>query len=111
MRSTRLDPRRHVRAFLVAGALVLAAGCASSPDSREQPLAQVDVVPAVECARLGDEIAQAEQARSVAAERSGNAWKAVVPVAVLAVKASGTAAVHEADQKLAALKMRARLNK
>jgi len=54
-----------------------------------------------------DEIARTEQARRAAAEQSGNAWKAVVPVVVLAQKASGTAALHEADRKLAALKVQA----
>ena len=108
MRSTRLQPRRNAGAFVLAGMLALVAGCASPPRaSGSEPLAQDPAVPAAECARLGNEIAQAEQARHVAAERSDNAWKAVVPVAVVALKASGTAAVHDADRKLLALKVRA----
>jgi len=109
MRSTRLHPRRTAGASVLAGMLALIAGCASSPPgSGSEPLAQDDAAPAADCARLGNEIAQAEQARHVAPERSDNAWQAVVPVAVVALEASGTAAVHDADRKLLALKVRAR---
>jgi len=106
MTSIRRRSRDHVRSFLLAATLVLAAGCATPPESRGQP-GQNEAVPAPECAQLHDEIARTEQARRAAAEQSGNAWKAVVPVVVLAQKASGTAALHEADRKLAALKVQA----
>jgi hypothetical protein len=106
MTSIRRRSRDHVRTFLLAGTLVLAAGCATPPEMRGQS-GQDEAAPAPECAQLQGEIAQTEKARSAAAERSGNAWKAVVPVVVLAQKASGTAAVHEAERKLAALKVQA----
>jgi len=106
MTSIRRRSRDHVRSFLLAATLVLAAGCATPPESHGQP-GQNEAVPAPECAQLHDEIARTEQARRAAAEQSGNAWKAVVPVVVLAQKASGTAAVHEAERKLAALKVQA----
>jgi hypothetical protein len=92
---------------LLVGTLAFAAGCATPPDPRAHPVSHGEAVRAVDCARLDAEIARAEQARGVAAERSGNAWKAVVPVAVIARKASGTAAVQEADRKLADLKAQA----
>ena len=107
MTPTRLPSRCNVGTFLLAGALALATGCATPPDSRGHPVSQDDAALAVDCARLGAEIARAEQARSVAAEQSGNAWKAVVPVVVIALKASGTAAFREADRTLADLTARA----
>ena len=103
MNSTRLRSCRNVGTLLFAGTLVLAAGCATAPEPGRQP-APDQPAAAASCAELLAEIARTEQARSVAAEQSSNAWKAVVPVIVLAQKASGTAAVHDADRKLVALK-------
>ena len=99
--------RHDIGTFALAATLLLTAGCATPPEPRGQP-AQGESVPALQCAQLHDEIARTEQARSAAAEQSGNAWKAVVPVVVLAQKASSTAAVHEAERKLATLKVQAR---
>jgi hypothetical protein len=78
MTSIRRRSRDHVRTFLLAGTLVLAAGCATPPESRGQPRPD-EAVPAPECAQLQDEIARTEQARRAAAEQSGNAWKASFP--------------------------------
>jgi len=108
MTSIRFHSRRHVGIVLPASVLALATACATAPDSLDQSLALHETPPAAECSRLGDEIARTEQARSVALAQSDNAWKAIVPVVVLAIKASGVAAVHEADLKLAALKVQAR---
>jgi hypothetical protein len=62
---------------------------------------------AVDCEQLDAEMARAEQARRQAAEDSDNAWKAVVPFAVLARKARAKSAQDEADKRLAALKPQA----
>jgi len=107
MTSTPHRSRYDLGPLVLAGTLLVAAGCATPPEPRDHP-AQDEAVPAVECARLRDEIARTERSRSAAAEQSADAWKAVVPVVVLAQKASGTAAVREADQKLVALKVEAR---
>ena len=107
MTSTRHRSHHEVRAFALAATLLLAAGCATAPEP-PGAAARNDAVPVGDCARLHDDIASAEQARKAAAEQSGNAWKAIVPVAVLALKASGAAAVSDADRKLTALKVQAR---
>ena len=103
-------PRRaghHLSVFLLVGMLAVAPGCATPPGTADHP-GQSGAAAGRECDRLEAEIARTEQARSVAAEQGANAWKAVVPVAVLAQKASSSAAVHDADRKLAALKSEAR---
>lgn len=104
MTSNRCRSRHDLGAFVLAGTLIFAAGCATPPESRDHA-ARDKAVPAQKCAELLAEIARTEQARSAAAEQSGNAWKAIVPVVVLAQKASSTAAVREADQRLAVLKV------
>ena len=78
MISTRLRSRRNVGSLLLVGALAFAAGCATPLDPGAQAVSQSEAVPAVDCARLSAEIARTEQARGVAADQSGNAWKAVV---------------------------------
>lgn len=62
---------------------------------------------AAECEPLNAEIARTEQARRRAADDADNAWKAVVPFAVLARKASARSALDEADKRLAELKLQA----
>jgi hypothetical protein len=103
-------PRRaghDLSVFLLVGMLAVAPGCATPPQAAGHP-GQIGAAPGRECDRLEAEIARTEQARGVAAEQGANAWKAVIPLAVLAQKASSTAAVHDADRKLAALKSEAR---
>lgn len=63
--------------------------------------------PPADCARLDAEIARTDEARREAAQRSDSAWKAVVPFAVLARKASAKSALDDADKKLAELKAQA----
>jgi len=102
----RRSPCEVVALPLVAGASLLLSACASAPESASRPAVQDEGVSA--CARLQDEIARAEQARNSAAKHRDDAWKAVVPVAVLAQKASAAAAVRDADRRLAELEVEAR---
>jgi len=73
MTSIRRRSRDHVRTFLLAGTLVLAAGCATPPESRGQPRPD-EAVPAPECAQLQDEIARTEQARRARYSRKCEGW-------------------------------------
>jgi hypothetical protein len=53
-----------------------------------------------ECSRLRIEIAGAESAKRAAVQKQQNAWKAVVPFAVLAQHSSATSKVADADKRL-----------
>jgi hypothetical protein len=86
-------------ALLCSAALAQEASASPAPESTPPP--------AADCLAIDSEIARAAEARRVAIERSANAWKAVIPVAVLARKASARSALEEADRKLAALKVAA----
>jgi hypothetical protein len=59
------------------------------------------------CLRIATDIERAEKARKEAVEKGDNAWKTVLPFAVIARKASSKAAVDEADKQLAALRQQA----
>ncbi len=82
--------------------ITLLAACllASSAWAAETP-------PPIDCDQIQAEIARTEQARRAAAEQSETAWKAVVPFAVLARKASAKSALADADKRLAELKAQA----
>jgi hypothetical protein len=60
-----------------------------------------------DCSRVGAEIARAEEARRAALEQGESAWKAVVPLVVLARKASSKAAASDAERKLGELRQQA----
>jgi hypothetical protein len=59
-----------------------------------------DLAASPECSRLRAEIAGAESAKRAAAEKQQNAWKAVIPFAVVAQHAAATSKVAEADRRL-----------
>jgi hypothetical protein len=56
-----------------------------------------------DCATVGAEIARSEEAKRVALEQKQDAWKVVVPFAVVARYAKGKAASSDADKRLAEL--------
>lgn len=64
---------------------------------------------AIECAAIEAQIATAAQRQRTAAQQQQDAWKAVVPFAVLARYGQGKAAVHESQQRLDALRQDAAL--
>ena len=63
--------------------------------------------PSDACLRIAADLEQVQQARQQAVEKGDNAWKTVLPFAVIARKAKSKAAVDEADQQLAALRRQA----
>lgn len=82
-------------ASLVAIA-TLATGCTHAPAAATAPSASATT----DCRQLSAQIASAEQARRAAREQEKEAWKAVVPFAVVARYAKGKAAAENADKQL-----------
>lgn len=86
-------------------ALALAAllcACASEPTARA-PAAALD------CTAMQDEIRAAREAQHVAEQQQHDAWKAVVPFAVLARYGQGKSAAEASAQRLAELEQQAAL--
>jgi hypothetical protein len=81
------------------GLALLGLSAAAEPDTVDPP-----TPPSEACTRITAEIERAGQARKQAAEKGDNAWKTVLPFAVIARKASSKAAVAEADKQLGALR-------
>lgn len=78
----------------------LIAGCTHAPaKSAASPGAVV-----ADCRQLGAEIASTEAARRAAQEKEKEAWKAVLPFAVVARHAKGKAEGAQAEQRLAGLR-------
>ena len=80
--------------FALPLALLLACPVHAQTDSSAEPAS------GYECSRLRTEIAGAESAKRAAAEKQQNAWKAVIPFAVLAQHSSATSKVAGADKRL-----------
>jgi hypothetical protein len=59
------------------------------------------------CLRIGAEIERFDKMRKDAVERNDNAWKAIVPFAVIARKTGSKADIEEADKQLLALRHKA----
>jgi hypothetical protein len=85
---------RHpsVPLWTVILASTLLAACASAPQA-------MPATPVADCAALAAQLEQAQAAERAAAQRQHDAWKAVVPFAVLARAAGGKAAVAEQQQR------------
>jgi hypothetical protein len=96
-RSARLGIRLLRGSFLASLLVAALAGCASTPGGVTSAAAQ-------DCRQLGAEIARSEEAKREALDKQQNAWKAVIPFAVVARYASGKSAAAEADGRLADLK-------
>lgn len=75
--------------------------CASAPQQQAAAAAALD------CAALDAEIARAAQAQQAAAQQRQDAWKAVVPFAVMARYGQGKAALDASEQRLAELQAQA----
>ena len=85
-------------------ALVAAvAACAQAPTRPATPVAALD------CAALEAQIDTATQQQRAAARQQHDAWKAVVPFAVMARYGQGRAAATESQQRLDALQHQAAL--
>lgn len=84
---------------LLAGT-TLSAGCASPSPNAPATAVAADT----DCARLETNIARAEESRRAGREMESTAWKAVVPVAVIARYANGKASAGTADRQVEALR-------
>jgi hypothetical protein len=66
-------------------------------------------VAALDCAALASEVRAAQDAQRAAAQQQQDAWKAVVPFAVVARYGKGKAAADESQQRADALRQQAAL--
>jgi hypothetical protein len=71
-------------------------GCASAPTATNPPSG-------LDCRQLGAEIERTERANDAAQERKQDAWKVVVPFAVVGRYAQAASAADQADKRLADL--------
>jgi hypothetical protein len=83
---------------LALAALVTA--CAATPQSDVQ-------VATLDCSAVEAELAHNAEAQRAAAQQQQDAWKAVVPFAVMARYGQGKAAAAESEQRLAELQAQA----
>jgi hypothetical protein len=91
----------HITTGLALAAAL--AGCAQAPTQSAASTAALD------CAALEAEVDAAAQAQRTALQQQHDAWKAVVPLAVLARYGQGGAAATESEQRLDALRQHAAL--
>jgi hypothetical protein len=92
-------PMAGLALSLALGALLMA--CAQTP---APPATQVA---ALDCASLASELHAAAESQRVAEQQQQDAWKAVVPFAVVARYAKGKAAAQGSEQRLAELQRQA----
>jgi len=94
-------------ASLMAAA-AFAAGCAGTPTAPGKagvpPAGLSAGAASSDCRELSAGIAKAENARRAAQEREKDAWKAIVPFAVVARKAGGKADAEKAGKQLEQLR-------
>ena len=80
--------------FALPLAVLLACPVHAQTDSPAEP------ANSYECSRLRSEMAGLETAKRAAVQKQQDAWKAVVPFAVLAQHSSATSKVADADKRL-----------
>ena len=83
--------------------VALLAACAQTPSTPAVSMAALD------CAAIEAQIDKAAQQQRAAAQQQHDAWKAVVPFAVMARYGQGKAAASEAQQRLDELQQHAAL--
>ena len=76
-------------------------GCATAPQPSSS--ATPAAVRELDCRQLSAEIAAAKEVQRAALDKEENAWKAVIPVAVVARYAQGKKAAGEAQQRIGEL--------
>jgi ABC-type transporter MlaC component len=82
---------------------LLAAGCASAPNTVTAPetkAAAPFTIATADCSQLNAEISKTIVEKRTAREKEQGAWKAVVPFAVMARYVSGKSAAESADKQL-----------
>ena len=88
--------------FPVSLSIAIAAimsGCATAPQTASAPAPAASL----DCRRISAEIAAAKETQRAANESGDNAWKAVIPVAVVARFAQGKKTAAEAQERIAQL--------
>lgn len=88
---------------LVVLAIALASACAWPVLARAEPSSPTDT-----CRRIAAETDRAGQLRLDAIDKGETAWRAVLPFAVIARKATGKAEAGQAEKRLAVLDAEAR---
>lgn len=88
---------RSLAVIAVAGAL--AAGCAGLPTGNDPRMA----ANSRDCTRINADMAAAQEAQRSAEEKAHGAWKAVIPVAVVAKYATAKFSANGASHERAAL--------
>lgn len=83
----------------------MAAGCASTLSTAPAETAPTTA----DCRQLITQIAQTEGEKRAARVKEKEAWKAIVPFAVMARYTNGKSAAEKADQKLEALRAESQL--
>jgi hypothetical protein len=83
------------RLLRLLAVVALISGCASAPTSEPGAAAAIS-----ECKDLDAEIAAVEVAKRQSLAKQQDAWKVVIPFAVLARYAGAKSAAAEADQRL-----------
>jgi hypothetical protein len=83
------------RLLRLLAVVTLISGCASAPTSETAAAAAIS-----ECKDLNAEIAAVEEAKRESLAKQQDAWKVVIPFAVLGRYAGAKSAVAEADQRL-----------
>jgi hypothetical protein len=89
----------HYALFPVSLSIAIAtimSGCATSPQMAPAPAPAASL----DCRTISAEIAAAKETRRAANESGDNAWKAVIPVAVVARFAQGKKTAAEAQERI-----------
>lgn len=89
----------HRSIVVITVASALATGCAGLPTADVQRTASNSR----DCARISADIAATQEAQRNAEERAHGAWKAVIPVAVVAKYATAKYSANGAGKELAEL--------
>ena len=102
---------KHRSSLLSALVALSISACAATPSPTPAPVLDTTIAGAATplpnalgCVQLEGQIARAEETLRNAEEKSQNAWKAVVPFAVVARYASNKAAANEAQESLDGLR-------
>lgn len=83
-------------------AVLLALSALSAPVCLAAPATQSEA-----CLRIAADVERFDKMRKDAVERNDNAWKAIVPFAILARKTGSKADIEEADKQLLGLRHKA----
>ncbi len=78
-------------------------GCAGTAPTRTSDKTAADKTARVDCTELNAQLISAHQRKSAAAAAQRDAWKVVIPVAVVARYAGAIVSANDADEEIARL--------